>query len=571
MAALSAIPIVGALGKGMAAGGRFLAAHGDDYLTAAQRFAKEKPLEAGFVTIAPPAEGERVFLTAQGKAGFKLAPNEDGTFDIRGLFNHGTKGDGTVGLVEAVRAGGATLDNYDTPLSRIYDAAGFKTTERFPFDASQSTLDPSFGTPDYTMRRLDPEYAAAIKDPSKTAEQVAAEINAARKQGLDILGRPLAEVTGARPRPAAGVELPPGLDKEIIKQGGLLSADKIDKMYGGDVLPGDVTGLFPAPKPGELPAVRQGDIPRAQPGTARTKALAEELRTEIAKGLIDSPRVRELVETRPELKDWYDSMQSVRKSFYDEFRDPADAEARFRRFVRYNTAQSPGTPVPRQIRQASYDHYQEGQGLLQGRLDARGRGVEPGFSPLYPASAAKQTQMVVDDVPFNGPKLGGFDENNFGNKIPFTGDTHASTDTRRALEHRPDLQELIPVEGSVPADWRYGATEKGWQDAGEHYGMTASELQALTWVGNGDINGLKSGVEPALELYARRVVMTAKHMAKVMGRPDLDSPEGFKAIWRAVQNKEIPLLGVGGLLVGGAAATQTAPDQGSGGGPRGLL
>ena len=53
-----------------------------------------------------------------------------------------------------------------------------------------------------------------------------------------------------------------------------------------------------------------------------------------------------------------------------------------------------------------------------------------------------------------------------------------------------------------------------------------------------------------------------------MGQPELDSPEGFKAIWRAVQNKEIPLLGIGGAAAVGA--TQTAPNQ-EGRGPRGLL
>lgn len=210
--------------------GRFLPAKGDDYFRAAQDFTKAQPDMAGFVTLKNPDDipGARGFLSSDGKVGYILQDVEGGT-DIQGLFNNGgPKGSGTEAVIEAVRAGGDRLDNFDTDLSKIYDALGFKVTERYPFDADQSTLSESFAAmrPDYTMRQLDPEYAAFLRDPSRSPADIAQLASKARKEGKDILGRPLETPTGTKGAPAASQAQPAGRT--------------VDGLFVGDLNPRDI-------------------------------------------------------------------------------------------------------------------------------------------------------------------------------------------------------------------------------------------------------------------------------------------------------------------------------------------
>ncbi|MEB3211639.1 MAG: hypothetical protein VKL39_09790, partial [Leptolyngbyaceae bacterium] len=78
--------------------------------------------------------GMRLFLTADGKAGFALKP--DG--DIVSVFSAKGAGNGRAIMETAIAAGGKKLDCFDTVLPDFYSAHGFKGASRLLWDDAQA-------------------------------------------------------------------------------------------------------------------------------------------------------------------------------------------------------------------------------------------------------------------------------------------------------------------------------------------------------------------------------------------------------------------------------------------------
>jgi hypothetical protein len=145
----------------------FVAVPHEEFTAALQRFAKDRPDEAGFITYHSPetmaADGMQTFLSPDGKTGFAVAA--DG--DIRNVFNAGAKGGGAKAVAEAVtHYGGKKLDAFDTNLGNFYRDFGFKETQRLPWDDQYRPAawnEAKYGKPDVMFM----EYGGGAKTPEE--------------------------------------------------------------------------------------------------------------------------------------------------------------------------------------------------------------------------------------------------------------------------------------------------------------------------------------------------------------------------------------------------------------------
>lgn len=134
---------------------------------AVSAFAKAKPAEARFLTPHSVEEmvgdGTKTFLSADQKTGYAIHPSGD----LRNVFNHGVKGNGSRAVQDALKNGATKLDALDTDgggLSKFYGKAGFKETFRAPYDPAQAPpgWDESVqGRPDYVEMSYSPSPLAA--------------------------------------------------------------------------------------------------------------------------------------------------------------------------------------------------------------------------------------------------------------------------------------------------------------------------------------------------------------------------------------------------------------------------
>ena len=108
--------------------------------------------------------GMRLFLTADGQAGFALKPQESGVTDFVSAFNSSKKvrGRGDKIVQKGLREGADVLDAFDEfdLLPRLYRRGGFVETERVPWDPAYRQRGWRGGEPDVVYMRWDPEVAA---------------------------------------------------------------------------------------------------------------------------------------------------------------------------------------------------------------------------------------------------------------------------------------------------------------------------------------------------------------------------------------------------------------------------
>ena len=141
---------------------------------------------AAGVTIFTPeeyADGYRLFVTDDGKAGFAMLGN-----DVRSVFNEagGPHQAASITMLQlAVKMGARTLESFDTGLPELYAQAGFKLVARMPwyepikpadwnkktFRGFKSTFTGKAGEPDYLLYVYDPEYQGSPN--AETGQRVA--------------------------------------------------------------------------------------------------------------------------------------------------------------------------------------------------------------------------------------------------------------------------------------------------------------------------------------------------------------------------------------------------------------
>ena len=331
----------------------------------------------------------------------------------------------------------------------------------------------------------------------------------------------------------------------------------------------------------------QRPLPRFDPPRGVSERLTDAMADPaIAKGILESMEAgRALGADR-----WY-LTQPVRQAFIDRL-GPEQGAWEFKNFADMLAATSPRSDVPTNIRNASFYFSKMG-----GRLPAQnpypyGHVAQNLHRQNFQNLTRKSGDMPGWDV-FQNPKPASFSENLQGNLMPVTVDTHAYRNIAmrskdpRFLEtsiselYRPGKnpaedtlardygrydrksgkviyrpQELyekgkldIEEAQGIPKFWaaqprenEYGAAERFYAELARRQGMDPASGQAAAWSGAGDLTGLGTRPDRTFpELMNERITYTAKMRGQTPERV-LDD----------LILKKIPLLGMGGLVAGGA-------------------
>jgi hypothetical protein len=218
--------------------------------------------------------------------------------------------------------------------------------------------------------------------------------------------------------------------------------------------------------------------------------------------------------------EWY-NMQQLHERFKYELGDK-EGTARFIRYLDLLGATSPRTRVPENVRNASYYY----RALLTGEATPqRELRQTPAYDPQYmygfqgtprradwiikegtqaeypygmmPIHVQNVENILKGGLPLlQNPKPPSFTQNLAGNWRPVTIDVHN--------------MRLLGLGGREAPTTEYGFLERMQQQQAARLGMDPAQYQASLWIGGAKETGVKSGTDPMLKHFERRVEHTAE-------------------------------------------------------------
>jgi len=429
-------------------------------------------------------------------------------------------------------------------------------------------------------------FAAGMRGEAPSVEEMVPQATE-MAQGMVGLGSPFA-ARGALGAAGGALFTPEGLP---IK--GSAFTKQSQRVLGELAKEPKGTGPVDLATQAQIPEVPQTGLERYTPPRGVSKRLQEAL---------DNPDVIEGV--RQSIKDgmemgahrWYHT-EPIRQAFAREFRgsnsDPGGAKA-FKQFMDLVAATSPRSDASTNIRNASYYYNlaRRGEDLPEKLPYPYGHMAQAlhrqNVSNLSAAAARGEGGWNV----LQNPKPASFSENLQGNLMPGTIDTHAfrnvamrtedprflATSVRSKLSSDPGEASMVRKYGeidpkdptfvtfrprklfnegklsmqdaknipsfwdSVPLESEYAALEHLYRRLGAEHGLPTADAQAAAWAGGGKLTGLGSPPTHTFpELFNQRVEYTARMRGE---RPQSTLSKLIRG--------EAPLLGLGGLLAGGA-------------------
>lgn len=307
--------------------------------------------------------------------------------------------------------------------------------------------------------------------------------------------------------------------------------------------------LFDYSRLSEVPDVPQFDLKRYDPPRGvpeRTKAIASP---------DNMVRVRDVVKRGQALggEGWYNT-EPLRQAFIEELGEEKGAPA-FARFIDYVAATSPRSKVDDNLRNASYYYTLDRQGQAFPKITRQDGSDRLEVPPPFPyrhrfkvqhARNAHKVRRAGGWDPFvlENPKPVSFAQNLKGNQRPVTSDVHNA----RIL----GMKNAQGREVHAPAKNEYAFVERLQQGEASKLGLTPAQYQSSAWIGGAEETGQRSGIDPFLRLFERRLTTTSKRL----GIPK-------REVLRRMIRGELPLYGVAGILGLGALTKNDASHPGS--------
>lgn len=292
-----------------------------------------------------------------------------------------------------------------------------------------------------------------------------------------------------------------------------------------------VSDLFDLSRLSEVPAVPQYPMTRYVPKGGVSARMSS---------LVTNPDVVKQMQAAIEHgvslggKEWYNT-QPLYHSFVNEL-GPNQGPVEYKRFMDYVSATSPRSDVVTNIRNASFYHWLEGQGVDPRHVAENPYPYGHLAQDLHKQNASNILAGGMD--PIKNPKPPSFVENLTGNQMPGTMDAHAikapamfSQDPRfletgvrnkigTDLDTGKDLYGTVhprtayahgdfPMSHALtePTWWagipkanEYGALENFYKDRAREQGLTTAQAQASSWIGAGKMTGLGSPPLPFMHL-----------------------------------------------------------------------
>jgi hypothetical protein len=307
-------------------------------------------------------------------------------------------------------------------------------------------------------------------------------------------------------------------------------AAAIASVLGKDTTDAAATGhiirrnLFDHSQLGQVPNVPQTDLPRYDPPRGPSKRV---------QALDDSKVIKKVNRYVDEgLKEggreWYNA-EPLRKAFIDQL-GMEEGQKQFATYMNLVAATSPRSKVPENIRNASYYYSLLKKGLP---LPEKPPVPKP-YGHLAQNLHVQNAHTVAGpgwDV-IKNPKPPSFGNNLMGNQRPVTVDTHnirawgilsgdpawieniAEDGVRRPRDlvaAGTKVSDLEPTDyTSKPNPNEYASLEKMQQRLANKKGLTPAQYQAALWVGAREITGMDSPPVSFLELFERRIELTAQ-------------------------------------------------------------
>jgi hypothetical protein len=223
--------------------------------------------------------------------------------------------------------------------------------------------------------------------------------------------------------------------------------------------------------------------------------------------------------------EWY-NMDQLKQLFVSELGHNY-GNAMFNQYLQLLGATSPRTRVPENVRNASY-YYKAlitGEPTPERYLRQRpGRAdwlITPGTQAPHPYGMMPIHVQNVENIKAGGlpvlqnPKPPSFVQNLAGNWQPVTIDVHnlRLLSGGRSKEDAPTPQE-------------YGFLERLQQEQARRLGMDPAQWQASLWLGGAKQTGVKSGTDPMLKHFERRVEHTAEQRGQTKEQVLMDFIHG---------------------------------------------
>jgi hypothetical protein len=545
-------------------------------------------------------KGAKTFLTPDKSAGFSISP--DG--ELNSVVSSATsphKGVSDAALEVANENGAKWLSAFDIGLPEKYARKGYKEVARVPFNTEHAPPGWDYskmakhngGKPDVvfmargsalpkTQRFGLDGYNDAIDYTSKLANRSSADtVGAAAGQ---FIGDQSGQV-------GVGKTKPP----EVLQKAYALKAEQMDLPMKDRIQPDplrerfidqdywspspatqqDMTHLYP-----RNPAGPQAKLPKGD----RARVLVDR-RTEIADRLAD--KINKSGHMEKETRHFYHSDGPLYRGALKAGLDETEAMDWLNEFGQNVGATSPQTKVPENIRNATSAMAKNQAGIPHRQIVGPGSGgiSERGYPMmtgpvgihgklLDQVQAGQPINRATNTKPFN------FALNTAGNRSTATIDTHNIRGTLQTLNEiepgavpesfilpkfraqykqspsvlTPDMiddslaKQMIPIDGQkVAAQTEYPVFADIFGDVSKKLGTDVAEAQSLGWFGMGNETNLGSAPKTIATEFDERLSVTAQAFG-------LSIEDAAGLVFR----KEIPLLGVGGAGLLGAAGIDEA-------------
>ena len=325
--------------------------------------------------------------------------------------------------------------------------------------------------------------------------------------------------------------------------------------------------------------IPQRDLPRYEPKKGTSGRVADLVANKDVKDkmLAGMKRGEEMG-----ARDWY-NMEPLRQSYIQEL-GKDEGPYRFDRLIDSFKGSSPRSNVPSNWRNASFYNMIDMQGLPLPEKNPYPYGHLA--QNLHRGNFEKMRSGEGMST-FENPKVTGFGEDLKGNLRPVAVDTHAfrapailsqdprfldpalqgdkGTPTRNIQNEFAEGKFSMDEALARPGYWdtqpnkrtEYGTMERYYQDLAQEYGggLRPGEAQALAWVGNGPLTGLKSdATKTAMDFFTDRLASTA-----------IERNMDPKDVLRGMIRGEHPLLsagaGAGAAGLGASILSQPPGDK----------